>query len=683
MIKLLRLVEGQQFAGQAVGQKPGDQVRGTDKAVPKGNQHPFKGRLVGEEAALEDKLSKKYQDFKDLGNKDTVKEITKQAAIAQYKDVDSYKDKDTGGIDTKDDTGNDKEEFTRITISRPKKSVTESRRLVGRRELDGRVVKIYKDTDWGEYAVELYTDGVHQEEASYHTDDKMDALHTAHHMLTGQHQKDIAEEEENPVDTITVDVPLMLRIMEFAREDAADDMALHDVCEQLVKLSAEKGTLSMQDYNAVISSAPAKEQGMAEDSKSPESEIERLKLRQNAEHGGASLQRQAATLARIRELEQQIKDKKGMAEGSQRVDSLVTDALKIMRGSELNDAVQALKTVLGNREYNDRRNHYSFYVRQLVNMYGQQGMGEGAPVTTTPGSIEPGGAVDNFKQQMANNTEIDYQKKQQGMEEGVAETMPMSDAVKVLRHYGADHFKTTSNELHFYKNGRPMSIDLIFNDDATRSVSLSQLNSVTRRLKGQSVEEGKADYNFSVEDLKRLERIRDLATLKAQAFELISKPSAKPMKPEKVEWFRGALERMNSPLKVIKLMYDLMLSGEGQSVIGSRSSMNPNVYRQRFGEQNVDEESIMELGADGSALGAVAQQKSLAAATTTANNTPASGSSTTSTSTSPTTSSTPKPTPQQQAIAGDVTPDEEDALARIKSNAGLKSQYDKLIAQAK
>jgi hypothetical protein len=32
---------------------------------------------------------------------------------------------------------------------------------------------------------------------------------------------------------------------------------------------------------------------------------------------------------------------------------------------------------------------------------------EGAPVTVTPGSIEPGGAVDNFKQQMANNTERD------------------------------------------------------------------------------------------------------------------------------------------------------------------------------------------------------------------------------------------------------------------------------------
>jgi hypothetical protein len=102
--------------------------------------------------------------------------------------------------------------------------------------------------------------------------------------------------------------------------------------------------------------------------------------------------------------------------------------------------------------------------------------------------------------------------------------------------------------------------------------------------------EGKADYNFDIEDLKRLERIRDLATLKAQALVLISKPSAKPMRPEKVEWFKNALERMNSPMKVIKMMYDLMLSGEGNAVIGTKSSMNPNNYRQRFGEQGVAEE---------------------------------------------------------------------------------------------
>ena len=106
----------------------------------------------------------------------------------------------------------------------------------------------------------------------------------------------------------------------------------------------------------------------------------------------------------------------------------------------------------------------------------------------------------------------------------------------------------------------------------------------------QGVAEGKADYNFDIEDLKRLEQIRDLSTLKAQALALISKPSAKPMKPEKVEWFKNALERMNSPLKVIKLMYDLLLSGEGKAVVGTKSSMNPNSYRQRFGEQGVAED---------------------------------------------------------------------------------------------
>jgi hypothetical protein len=116
-------------------------------------------------------------------------------------------------------------------------------------------------------------------------------------------------------------------------------------------------------------------------------------------------------------------------------------------------------------------------------------------------------------------------------------------------------------------------------------------------LDEQGVAEGKSAINFSADDLKRLEKIRDLPTLKAQAFELISKPSAKPMKPEKVEWFKQALENMNSPIKVIKLMYDLLLSGEGNAVVGSKSSMNPNSYRQRFGEQGMAEE--MDIPQDG------------------------------------------------------------------------------------
>jgi len=77
--------------------------------------------------------------------------------------------------------------------------------------------------------------------------------------------------------------------------------------------------------------------------------------------------------------------------------------------------------------------------------------------------------------------------------EGVAETMTMDEAKKVLRHHGADNFKTTSNELHFYKNGKPFSIGLTLGNDGIRHVSLSSLNSATRKLKGQGVEEGIVD----------------------------------------------------------------------------------------------------------------------------------------------------------------------------------------------
>jgi hypothetical protein len=75
------------------------------------------------------------------------------------------------------------------------------------------------------------------------------------------------------------------------------------------------------------------------------------------------------------------KEVQGMNEGSQQVDSLVTDALKIMRGPELNDAVRALKTVLGNREYNGRRGYYNFYVKQIIDAYGQQGATESLGTT--------------------------------------------------------------------------------------------------------------------------------------------------------------------------------------------------------------------------------------------------------------------------------------------------------------
>lgn len=93
------------------------------------------------------------------------------------------------------------------------------------------------------------------------------------------------------------------------------------------------------------------------------------------------------------------------------------------------------------------------------------------------------------------------------------------------------------------------------------------------------------DENFNADDINSLMRVRDLNDLKVQAFRLITNPnSSRPMKPNKVAWLKQRLTQLRDKQEVIKLLYDLLLSGEGNKVIGTRYSMEPNVYRKTFKE---------------------------------------------------------------------------------------------------
>jgi hypothetical protein len=56
----------------------------------------------------------------------------------------------------------------------------------------------------------------------------------------------------NPKDIIKLDVPLFIRLLEYAREDAKDDMDLHRVAENAIDLSRFAGTLGMIDYQNII-----------------------------------------------------------------------------------------------------------------------------------------------------------------------------------------------------------------------------------------------------------------------------------------------------------------------------------------------------------------------------------------------------------------------------------------------
>ena len=119
------------------------------------------------------------------------------------------------------------------------------------------------------------------------------------------------------------------------------------------------------------------------------------------------------------------------------------------------------------------------------------------------------------------------------------------------------------------------------------------------RYSESSLEEVRGEEdNFTSDDIKQLEKIRDLETLKARAIDLISTRSKKAMKPEKLAILTRRIDSKKRPMDIIELMYDLLLRGEGHGVIGSRDSMSPNSWQRKFGEninESTEVNSILKL----------------------------------------------------------------------------------------
>lgn len=57
---------------------------------------------------------------------------------------------------------------------------------------------------------------------------------------------------DNPLratSTLSINMPLFIRLLEWAREDAPDDLALHRAAE---KAMAMRGVLDMDDYKRIV-----------------------------------------------------------------------------------------------------------------------------------------------------------------------------------------------------------------------------------------------------------------------------------------------------------------------------------------------------------------------------------------------------------------------------------------------
>lgn len=98
----------------------------------------------------------------------------------------------------------------------------------------------------------------------------------------------VEEPEENPVDVIRMDVPLFMRCLEFAREDAQDDVDLHHLVEKAVELSKDGKTLTMDNYDEL---AGGVSEGVVDEAKDPNVNAEWKPVKQTTLKEGCPVRR--------------------------------------------------------------------------------------------------------------------------------------------------------------------------------------------------------------------------------------------------------------------------------------------------------------------------------------------------------------------------------------------------------
>ena len=64
---------------------------------------------------------------------------------------------------------------------------------------------------------------------------------------------EVSSTQSNEVDNVTLDIPLFIRLLEYAKEDAQSDMDLHKVAENITSMAQGGTTLTMEDYDAIVS----------------------------------------------------------------------------------------------------------------------------------------------------------------------------------------------------------------------------------------------------------------------------------------------------------------------------------------------------------------------------------------------------------------------------------------------
>ena len=65
-------------------------------------------------------------------------------------------------------------------------------------------------------------------------------------------------EEKTITDDVCLNIPLLIRLFEYCKEEAKDDVTLHSMAERMILLS-KKGSLNMSHYDSIVSGTSEEE----------------------------------------------------------------------------------------------------------------------------------------------------------------------------------------------------------------------------------------------------------------------------------------------------------------------------------------------------------------------------------------------------------------------------------------
>jgi hypothetical protein len=198
-------------------QGPAGQARGTDKA-------PFRNKLVGEASAHAKEVAKKRAEYERAQDKKR-DERGETYNVGNAKAVKPPKTEAEERMPQHADTDFAKPMFEFGDVTQIKVGMSANHGLIG----NVRVLRIIG----------------HKAEVSAMKGGKH------YHVELSSLRPGELNEGDNPQDEVTMDVPLLIRLLEYAREDAKTDMDLHNVAEQLIKLSGQ-GCLSMDQYDQIV-----------------------------------------------------------------------------------------------------------------------------------------------------------------------------------------------------------------------------------------------------------------------------------------------------------------------------------------------------------------------------------------------------------------------------------------------